>query len=379
MKSGEFDKKTFVENIKRIVVKIGSAVIADADKGLNSRRILALVEEIIKLKEKKYEFVLVTSGAIAAGKAKLQLGGRPFSLQEKQAAAAVGQCTLIRTYERVFEQAGIVVGQILLTHDDLSSRKRYLNAINTIHALLNCGAVPVINENDTVSVDEIKFGDNDFLAAAVSSMIETDLLVLLTDVDGIEDRRQPAERNIIRVADAANPAIYQMIDSTTGSLGTGGMISKVQAARKAAHSGVATLIANGKRKNAITDFLAGEEIGTVFLPKIERLKRRKHWIGFTVKSRGKIIVDSGAREALTDKGKSLLPSGIIAIEGSFSVGDSVLLVDGNGNSFAKGLVNYNSIELAKIKGKKTADIIHILGKKDYDEAIHRDNLVIISE
>ena len=379
MKSGEFDKKSFVKNIKRIVIKLGSAVLADADKGLNTRRISAIVEELIKLKEKKYEFVLVTSGAIAAGKAKLQLGGRPFSLQEKQAAAAVGQCTLIRTYERAFEQAGIVVGQILLTHDDLSSRKRYLNAINTIHALLNCNAVPVINENDTVSVDEIKFGDNDFLAAAVSSMIETDLLVLLTDVDGIEDRRQPAERNILRVADAANPAIYQMIDSTTGSLGTGGMISKVQAARKAAHSGVATLIANGKRKNAITDFLAGEEIGTVFLPKIERLKRRKHWIGFTVKPRGKIIVDSGAREALTDKGKSLLPSGIIAIEGSFSVGDSVLLVDGNGNSFAKGLVNYNSIELAKIKGKKTADIIHILGKKDYDEAIHRDNLVIISE
>lgn len=376
MKINDFDRKKFTGSIKRFVIKIGSAVLAGEEKGINSGRINAAVRELSALK-KSHGFVLVTSGAIAAGKSLLGFSGNIDTLKAKQAAAAVGQCRLMQFYEKAFGRYGMKVGQILLTHEDLTSRKRYLNAVNTIHTLMNYGIVPVINENDTVSVDEIRFGDNDFLAASIANMIEADLLILLTDVDGIEIRNSAKPLSVVPLVDRFDKSIYDMLDSTTSSLGSGGMTAKVQSAAKASLSGIATLIANGKKKNVISGFFEGREGGTLFLPKIERMTRRKHWIGFTVKPRGKIAIDGGAKEALEKRGKSLLAAGIKKISGEFSAGDSVELCSEGGKVFARGLVNYNSSDLEKIKGRKTAEIRSILGGKGVDEVVHRDNLVII--
>ncbi|RMF94437.1 MAG: glutamate 5-kinase [Candidatus Schekmanbacteria bacterium] len=376
MRIENFDRQSFLSSIKRFVVKVGSAVLSDEKYGINSRRINAIVRQLAELNN-RYDFIFVTSGAIAAGKSYLGIRGKISSLKEKQAAAAVGQSKLMQFYEKAFARYGMKVGQILLTHEDLTSRKRYLNAVNTIRTLMNYGVVPIINENDTVSVDEIRFGDNDFLAASLANMIEANLLVLLTDVDGIENRNSKGVSSIVPLVDRFDKSIFTMLDTTTSLLGSGGMTAKVQSAKKAALSGVATLIASGKRRSILLDFFAGKECGTLFLPKIERITRRKHWIGFTMKAKGKIIVDKGAQEALEKKGKSLLATGIKKIEGKFSEGDSVEISSENGEIFARGLVNYSFSELEKIKGKKSPEIKKILGRDNVDEVIHRDNLVII--
>ncbi len=376
MKIKDFERQKFVNSVKRFVVKIGSAVLADEGKGINTKRINAAVKELSSLK-KNYDFVFVTSGAIAAGKSILGMKGKIDTLKEKQAAAAVGQCRLMQIYEKAFARYGIKTGQILLTHEDLTSRKRYLNSVNTIHTLLNYGVVPIVNENDTVSVDEIRFGDNDFLAASVANMIEANLLILLTDVNGIENRNSGKSNSLIPLVDRFDKTIFDVLDSTTSSLGSGGMTAKVQSARKASLSGIATLIASGKKKNVVSKFFSSKEVGTLFLPKIERMTRRKHWIGFTIKPRGQIVTDKGATDALSKKGKSLLATGIKKISGQFSAGDAVEICNEKGIAFARGLVNYGALDIEKIKGKKTSEIESILGKKSVSEVIHRDNLVII--
>jgi len=381
MKIKDFNRAEFLKGIKRIVVKIGSAVLTKENDGLNVQHIEGLANEISKLKENKYEFVIVTSGAIAAGRSMLNLSGKVESIPSKQAAAAIGQCRLMWAYEKAFSKYDIKVAQLLLTHDDLSDRKRYLNARNTLFTLLKYEVIPVINENDTVAVDEIRFGDNDFLSAAISNMIDADLLFILTDVEGLytADPAGVSDAQLIPMVEDITPEVEGMVTSTKSMMGSGGMKAKIQAASKAAISGVATVIANGKNPLILEEFFNGKEIGTLFLPRKKPLKSRKHWIGYTRKIRGKVVVDDGAKEALVKGGKSLLPSGIISVDGVFSEGDSVLCVDCNGCWFAKGLVNYNSSDLIKILGKKTNEIEGILGHKDYDEVIHRDNLVIIGK
>lgn len=381
MKIKDFNRAEFLDGIKRIVVKIGSAVLTKEKDGLNIHHIETIVNEISKLKKDKYEFVIVTSGAMAAGRVELNISKKTEGIPIKQAAAAIGQCRLMWAYEKAFSKYGIKVAQLLLTHDDLSDRKRYLNARNTLFTLLKYGIIPVVNENDTVAVDEIKFGDNDFLSAAISNMVDADLLLILTDVDGLYNSDPGEGKNVklIQVVEDITPEIEKMITSTKSAMGTGGMVAKVKAAAKATISGVTTVIANGKNPLVLEEFLEGKDVGTLFLPKKKPLKSRKHWIGYTRKIHGRVTVDDGAKEALTKGGKSLLSSGIISVDGTFDEGDSVLCIDRNGKWFAKGLVNYNSSDLIRIMGKKSREIEGILGHKDYDEVIHRDNLVIIEK
>ncbi len=381
MRIKDFNRAEFLGGVKRIVVKIGSAVLAKEEDGLNVHHIENIADEISKLKREKYEFVIVTSGAMAAGRVELNISKKAEGIPIKQAAAAIGQSRLMWAYEKAFSKYGIKVAQLLLTHDDLSERKRYLNARNTLFTLLKYGIIPVVNENDTVAVDEIKFGDNDFLSAAISNMVDADLLFILTDVDGLYDSDPGGGENakLIHVVEDVTPEFEKMITSTKSAMGTGGMVAKVKAAAKATISGVTTVIASGKNPFILEKFLTGKDVGTLFLPKKKPLKSRKHWIGYTRKIHGKVIVDDGAREALTKGGKSLLSSGIISVDGIFDEGDSVLCVDRNGKWFAKGLVNYNSSDLIRIIGKKSREIEGILGHKDYDEVIHRDNLVIIEK
>jgi len=381
LKIKDFNRTEFLNGIKRVVVKIGSAVLTKEKDGLNVYHIETIANEISKLKKNKYEFVIVTSGAMAAGRMELNISGRVEGIPNKQAAAAIGQCRLMWAYEKAFSKYGIKVAQLLLTHDDMSDRKRYLNARNTLFTLLKHGIIPIVNENDTVAVDEIKFGDNDFLSAAISNMVDADLLFILTDVEGLytSDPREGKNMQLIPVVENVTPEIEKMITSTRSAMGTGGMVAKVQAAAKATISGVTTVIASGKNPLVLEEFLGGKEVGTLFLPKKRPLKSRKHWIGYTRKIHGRVTVDDGAKEALIKRGKSLLSSGIISIDGKFDEGDSVLCVDRDGKWFAKGLVNYNSSDLVRIMGKKSMEIEGILGHKDYDEVIHRDNLVVIGE
>jgi len=381
MKIKDFNRAEFLKGTKRIVVKIGSAVLLKDSDGLNVQHIENLADGISKLKKNKYEFVIVTSGAVAAGRSKLNFSGKIESIPNKQAAAAIGQCRLMWAYEKAFVKHDAKVAQLLLTHDDLSDRKRYLNARNTLFTLLKYGIIPVVNENDTVAVDEIRFGDNDFLSAAISNMIEADLLFILTDVEGFYtgDPSEIHDAKLLSIVEDITPEIEGMVTSTKSAMGSGGMAAKIQAARKATLSGVATVIASGKNPSVLEEFLKGEEIGTLFLPRKNPLKSRKHWIGYTRKIQGKVVVDDGAKEALIRGGKSLLPSGVVAVYGLFNVGDSVLCVDCNDQYFAKGLVNYSSSDLSKILRKKSKEIEGILGRKDYDEVIHRDNLVIIEK
>src|SRR3990172_5907792 len=304
MKIKDFNRADFLGGIKRIVVKIGSAVLTKEKDGLNVQHIENIADEISKLKSDKYEFVIVTSGAMAAGRLELNISKKADDIPIKQAAAAIGQSRLMWAYEKAFSKYGIKVAQLLLTHDDLSERKRYLNARNTLFTLLKYGIIPVVNENDTVAVDEIKFGDNDFLSAAISNMVDADLLFILTDVEGLytSDPREGKNMQLIPVVENVTPEIEKMITSTRSAMGTGGMVAKVQAAAKATISGVTTVIAIGKNPLVLEEFFKGKEVGTFFLPRAKPLGSRKHWIGYTRKIRGKVMVDDGAKEALVNRG-----------------------------------------------------------------------------
>jgi len=362
---------------KKILIKIGSAVLTGAD-GLDLKIIESLAQEMCDLTRRGFSIILVTSGAIASGKHRLNIAGKLKSIPEKQAAAAIGQGRLMRIYSKAFEKNNLYVAQILLTLADLTDRQRYLNIRNTLTKLMEWHVTPIINENDSVAVDEIKFGDNDNLAAMIANVIEADLLINLTATDGLYDCNpsQSKKAKLIPIVSEITDAIEAGATEETSSVGTGGMKSKILAAKKVTSIGIPCIIAPGKRKNVLSDIMAGREIGTLFLPQTSRLTSKKYWIAFTLRPRGRLIIDDGAKKALMDKGKSLLPSGVTAVEGEFAAGDSVTCVDRDGTLLAKGLVNFDSSDIRKILGMKTSQIAHVLGHKDYDEVIHRDNLVI---
>ncbi len=368
-----------LKQAKRIVVKIGSSLVSSREAGLQPERIDRLADEIAALRSSDRELLIVSSGAIVSGIKKLALKDYPKSLPVKQAAAAVGQSRLMWAYEKSFERLGLRVAQILLTHQDLADRRRFLNARHTLAALIDFGVIPIINENDTVSVEEIRVGDNDSLAAEVAHLVDADLLVILSDVDGLftEDPRKNPSAQLIPVIGEINDDIERRAGVSTTFEGTGGMATKVRAAKKVGEYGVATLILNGQRAGLLPTVLNGGDGGSLFLAKERRLTSRKHWIGYTLRPRGTITLDQGAVEALAKRGKSLLASGILNVTGLFEAGDPVSCLDQDGKEFAKGLVNFSSDILSKIKGLRTAEIQQQLGPQEYEEVIHRDNLVIL--
>lgn len=370
-------RKKIIKKVKRIVVKVGSAVVAAGP--VDGRDIFArLASDIHEIKSAGKEAAIVSSGAIALGIKRLGLKERPSTIPERQAVAAVGQGSLMAFYDSAFSKAGETVAQVLLTHEDIGSRSRFLNARNTLLTLLRLGITPVINENDTVAVEEIKFGDNDALSALTTNLIEADLLVILSDIDGLFDKDpkcNPEAKKVPLVKDI--DSIADGLTNSTNSLGTGGILSKCEAARKAAHFGIPTIIANGNSPGVLARIISGEDDGTLFLPKEDRLTSRKHWIAFSTRPSGRVFVDEGAKEALLKGGKSLLPSGIKEVDGTFDAGEVVHCVDLKGMEFARGVANYSSSEIHKIKGLKTIELEKVLGYKVYDEVIHRDNLVVL--
>ncbi len=371
-------RKEIIARARRVVIKIGSAVVASRTKGVDGRRIRALADDFAYLREKGIEVIVVTSGAVAAGMGKLGLTERPKTIELKQAAAAVGQSTLIRMYEKNLARHGIHAGQMLLTGADMHDRRRFLNARNTLNKLIGFGVIPVINENDTVSVEELKFSDNDNLAAMVTNLAEADTLVILSDVEGLYDK-DPANKDakLIGEVNEVTDEVCRMAGGSCSALGTGGMMSKLTAAKKAAATGAACFIINGKKTGNIRKLFEYGEIGTLILPCGEKMNSRKHWIAYSLRGKGKITVDDGAARAVLAKGRSLLPSGIRAAEGSFEAGDAVEICREDGSIIARGLIHYSRHELEKIMGRKSSEIEEILGYKYCDEAIHRDNLAII--
>ncbi len=373
--SGE--RKEYLKHAKRILVKVGTGTLTGAD-GLDLAIIEQLVDEIAGFEKQGYQFVMVSSGAIASGKHRMGIKGALKSLPEKQAAASIGQGRLMRVYSNAFGRHDLYVAQLLLTMSDLTDRTRFLNIRNTLSVLMEWGVVPIINENDTVSVDEIKFGDNDNLAAIMANIMEADLLINLTNTEGLYDRNPKGgvKARLIQTVPEITEDIEAFASSEADPVGMGGMKSKVLAARKVTAFGIPFIIALGKRKGIIREILEGNEAGTLFLPVKEALKSRQHWIAFTLRSRGKLYVDDGARDAVLLKGKSLLPSGIVAVEGDFAVGDPVMCFDSSGKLFAKGLVNYSAADVDRIKGLRTTRIEQVLGNKPYDEVMHRDNMAV---
>ncbi len=363
--------------VKRVVVKVGSGVLTETN-GLNMSIISDLATDICGLKKRGKEIVLVSSGAIAGGLKKMGFSKRPKSVSQQQAMAAIGQSTLMIAYEEAFGKLGYKVAQILATRDDLTNRRRYLNTRNTLFTLLSWDVIPIINENDTVVVDEIKFGDNDNLSAMITNLSEAQLLVNLTNIDGLFDKdpRTNRDARLIPVVEKTTRKVTEYASEIPGFLGKGGMGSKVRAAQKVALRGVPAIIANGLKPHILNDLFQGREEGTLFLPKEVPLRSKKHWIAFTKSPKGQIVIDHGAEKALVEQGKSLLPSGIKKVKGRFSLGNSVLLLNEDGKEIAVGMVNYHSSDIINIMGAKSSEIESILGFKHDDEVIHRDNLVL---
>lgn len=367
-----------ITNSKRWVVKIGSALLTNEGRGLNQAGIATWVEQLAALRQRGIEVVLVSSGAVAEGMSRLGWSKRPHALHELQAAAAVGQMGLVQTYESCFHRFGLHTAQVLLTHDDLSNRHRYLNARSALRTLLDLGVVPVVNENDTVVTDEIRFGDNDTLGALVANLIEAELLVILTDQQGLcdKDPREHPDAKLIHETSVAAPGLEAMASGKGGALGRGGMLTKVRAARLAARSGSATVIAAGREENVLLRVADGERIGTLFIPDTEPLLARKQWLAGHLQLRGRLILDAGAVKVLREAGKSLLPVGVKGISGDFGRGEMVSCVDESGAEVARGLVNYSAQETLKIQGQPSHRIEELLGYVDEPELIHRDNLVL---
>ncbi len=371
--------RRLLHKARRLVVKVGSGLIAAPGAGLDAERIGQLADDLARVVAAGKEAVLVSSGAIASGMARLGLSERPRSIPEKQAAAAVGQSALMWHYEQAFARHGLKVAQVLLTQEDISHRARYLNARNTLLTLLDFGVLPIVNENDTVAVEEIKVGDNDNLSALVAHLIDADLLVLLTDVDGLYtgDPRLNPDAHRIDVVEAVTEEIHRLAQDGEGTVSVGGMSTKLQAAEKAMASGFPMVIASGREAHTLERLLKGEPAGTIFLPTRDRLGARKRWLAFAVPPQGRLTVDAGAKRALTERGKSLLPSGVVEVEGEFQAGEVVALATADGKEFARGLTNYDAEELRRIRGAKTTAIEAILGYKRLDEVIHRDNLAVL--
>ena len=364
----------------RLVVKIGSNILSAMEGGLDEGRMRSIAADISLVSEEGHEVVVVSSGAIAAGIGELGLKRKPSDIKLKQAAAAVGQTQLMWLYEKLFRENGKKVAQILLTRDVFTDRVRYINARNTVFTLIGLGVVPIINENDTVAMDEIRFGDNDQLAALVASLLEADRLVILSDVEGLftADPRHDHGAQLIPVVSGITPEIEKLAGGAGSPVGTGGMYSKVIAAKKAMSAGITVNIINGKKKGLLQELIHGRPHGTEFRRgNGEKLPARKGWIAYGLKAKGMLVIDDGAKEAILSRGKSLLPSGITRVEGIFDRGDPVYLVSHSGQRLAKGLSNYSSGEIERIKGRKSSEISATLGYNYSDEVVHRDNLVIV--
>ena len=368
-----------VARAKRLVVKVGSSLVTADGRGLDHAAVGRWAEQIVALKAAGKETVLVSSGAIAEGMQRLGWTKRPAAIHALQAAAAVGQMGLVEAYERAFARFGLHTAQILLTHEDLADRRRYLNARSTLLTLLGLGVIPIINENDTVTTDEIRFGDNDTLGALVTNLIEAEVLLLLTDQDGLysADPRKDPTATLIRRARAGDAALEAIASSSGSHVGSGGMLTKVLAAKRAARSGASTIIASGREDRVLARLAAGEPIGTELFAEATTLAARKQWLADQLRLAGRLTLDPGAVQALARDGKSLLPIGVLACEGHFERGEVVGCCDRDGREIARGLVNYSAAETQRILRKPSAEIEAILGYVDEPELIHRDNLVLL--
>jgi glutamate 5-kinase len=371
--------KSVAADARRLVVKVGSSLVTNEGRGLDHEAVARWATEIAALRRDGREVVLVSSGAIAEGMQRLGWASRPKAIHELQAAAAVGQMGLVQAYEAAFAGHGLHTAQILLTHDDLADRRRYLNARSTLRTLIALGVVPIINENDTVTTDEIRVGDNDTLGALVTNLIEADVLVLLTDQQGLyttDPRRDPAA-TLVRRAKAGDPALEAMAGGAGSEIGRGGMLTKVLAAKRAARSGAATVIACGREHDVLTRLASGEPVGTELVAVAQTLAARKQWLADHVQLAGRLALDAGAVRALAREGKSLLPIGVVSVEGSFDRGEVVGCFAPDGREVARGLVNYGAADTARILRQPSSQIEAILGWVDEPELIHRDNLVLL--
>ena len=377
-----------LKKAQRVVIKVGTSVIARNNKekkltcGLCQKSVERLADEVKRLIGKEYQIILVTSGAVMAGRSRLKFGHQHLSIPEKQACAAIGQSYLIKAYEKAFGRHGIQIAQILLGHHDLGSRKRYLNAKNTLDTLLAHHVVPIINENDTVSVDEIKIGDNDTLSADVACLIGADLLVILSDVEGLytsdplKSSRSGKKPKLISLVSQVTPQLEYIAGKSKNKLAVGGMMTKVRAAKRTMSFGIGTMIVSGLNMGNLRALFKGDTIGTLFWSGKTKIKNRKYWIAHTLKPAGGIIIDKGARKAILEQGRSLLSAGIIQVEGRFDFGNSVQIFDEDRCELARGLVNYSSEDLDRIKGMKTTAVRKLLVSGFYEEVIHRNDLVV---
>jgi len=368
-----------ISSAKRIVVKVGTSSLTYPTGKLNLSRLEWLARELSDMHNEGREVILVSSGAVGAGLGRLGFKRRPGKIQEKQAAAAVGQGILMHIYEKLFSEYGQVVAQVLLTRFDLMERRCYLNARNALITLLNFGVIPIVNENDTITVEGLQFGDNDTLSALVAGLVDADLLIILSDINGLytADPRENPEAVLLPVIEEITEDLEQLAGGTGSELASGGMVTKLQAARIATSSGLHMVIANSQEERIIRRILRGESLGTLFLSKEHKLDARQRWIAFGSTVRGRVVVDTGATEAILQRGKSLLPSGISGIEGVFEAGQVVGVKSPEGIEIARGMVNYSSGAVDRIRGKKTTEIEAILGYRDFDEVIHRNNMILI--
>ena len=369
-----------LRDARRIVVKVGTSTLTHPNGKLNYSRIEWLVRELADAVNSGRQILLVSSGAVGAGMDRLGWKEKPKTIPEKQAAAAVGQGILMHTYEKMFGEYGQIVAQVLLTREDSVNRRRYANSRNTLLTLLGIGVIPIINENDAVAIDELKIGDNDTLSANVAAIVDADLLIILSDVEGVfsaNPQKDPTASLISEISEVT-PEVEAICGGAGSMRGTGGMLTKMQAARTAMHSGLVMVIASGAREGVIRGILNGEAIGTLFPPRQNRLQFRKRWLAFGARIKGRLTVDRGCAQALLSSGSSLLAAGIKAVEGSFEQGNTVSIVNAEGWEIARGLVNYNAEETRRVMGAHTHEIAGILGHKPYDEIVHRDNMVLLS-
>ena len=374
-----FDRNQ-LQSAHRIVVKVGTSTLTHPNGKLNYSRIEYLVRELADAVNSGKQILLVSSGAVGAGMDRLGWKEKPKTIPEKQAAAAVGQGILMHTYEKLFGEYGQIVAQVLLTREDSVNRKRYANSRNTLLTLLDIGVIPIINENDAVAIDELKIGDNDTLSANVAAIVDADLLIILSDVDGVysaNPQKDPSARLIAEIPEVT-PEIEAICGGAGTMRGTGGMLTKMAAARMAMNSGIVMVIASGAKEGVVQAVLAGQSVGTLFPPQQNRLQFRKRWLAFGARIKGRLTVDRGCAQALRKSGSSLLAAGITAVEGSFDQGNTVSIVNQDGWEIARGLANYNAADTVRIMGAHTHEIAGILGHKPYDEVVHRDNMVLLS-
>jgi glutamate 5-kinase len=376
----EKECRSSLQQAQRLVVKVGTSTLTHKNGKFNLERMERIVRELADQVNSGRQVVLVSSGAVGAGMGRLGLKEKPRTLPEKQAAAAVGQGLLMHMYEKFFNDYGLQVAQILLTRDDLADRRRYLNARHTLAALLRLGVIPVVNENDTVAVEEIRVGDNDTLSALVAGLIDADLLFLLTDTPGLFTANPEIDReaSLLSCVSEITPEIEALAGGSGSTWATGGMGTKLQAARLATSFGIPVIIASGLQQGQISAALAGGSVGTIFIPREHRTHTRKRWMAFAPAAQGQIKVDVGAERAICNEGKSLLPGGVTDVKGDFDQGAVVSIINNEGKEIARGLTNYPATAVKQVQGRKTKEIEEILGYKDYDEVVHRDNLIVLA-